>query len=57
MPVGAGTVDWREFFTVLDDHGLDCDLMIEREAGDERVQDMRLARGLLEELQVVEGNP
>jgi sugar phosphate isomerase/epimerase len=56
VPVGTGAVDWRAFFTVLDDHDLVCDLMIEREAGEERVQDMRAARGLLEQLSVVEGN-
>jgi len=54
VPVGTGAVDWSAFFAVLDEQGLACDLMIEREAGDERVQDMRTARELLEELQVVE---
>lgn len=54
VPVGAGGVDWRSFFEVLRDANVGCDLMIEREAGDERVQDMRTARGLLEGLGVVE---
>ena len=54
VPVGTGDVDWRSFFDVLHEHQIGCDLMIEREAGDQRVTDMRTARELLEELQVVE---
>lgn len=54
VAVGTGDVDWRAFFGVLDELDLVCDLMIEREAGDQRVADMRKARALLEELEVVE---
>jgi len=54
VPAGTGEVDWNAFFGVLADQGLACDLMIEREAGDARVEDMRRARVLLEGLGVVE---
>jgi sugar phosphate isomerase/epimerase len=54
VPVGTGEVDWSAFFEVLRAAGLGVDLMIEREAGDARVADMRTARGLLEGLGVVE---
>jgi len=46
--VGAGQVDWPAFFAVIEEQGLDVDLMIEREAGDDRVADMRVARELVE---------
>lgn len=52
--VGTGDVDWRAFFAALSELGLACDLMIEREAADQRVADMRAARAVLEELGVVE---
>ncbi len=45
--VGTGQVDWSEFFEALDDIGFDGDLCIEREAGDQRVADIRAARGFL----------
>lgn len=54
VTVGTGEVDWKAFFVVLDEAQLGCDLMIEREAGDQRVADMRAARALLEGLGVVE---
>ncbi|MCB9913951.1 MAG: sugar phosphate isomerase/epimerase [Planctomycetes bacterium] len=47
VPVGTGEVDWPAFFGVLVEAGLSCDLMIEREAGDARVADMRTARELV----------
>ncbi len=50
VPVGTGEVDWEAFFGVVDEHGLECDLMIEREAGDQRVEDMITARKLVEKL-------
>jgi sugar phosphate isomerase/epimerase len=46
--VGTGEVDWRAFFAVAAKRGLDVDLMIEREAGDDRIGDMRKARELVE---------
>lgn len=46
-PVGAGAVDWDEFFAVYRRAGLRCDLVIEREAGDQRVADVRKAAALV----------
>ncbi|MEO2093853.1 MAG: sugar phosphate isomerase/epimerase family protein [bacterium] len=50
VPVGSGEVDWPAFFGASAEAGLACDLMIEREAGDQRVQDMRTARALVLDL-------
>lgn len=44
---GLGQVDWPAFFTVLRDENFTGDLVIEREAGDQRVADVRLARDLI----------
>jgi len=38
--VGLGDVDWNDFFRTLRDERIDCDLMIEREAGNERMADI-----------------
>lgn len=46
---GTGEVDWRGFFDVLANAELEVDLMIEREAGDQRVADMRAAAALCRE--------
>ncbi len=43
VPVGTGSVDWPAFFAVLDVVQPHVDLMIEREAGDRRVADVRTA--------------
>jgi len=43
VPVGTGAIDWTQFFKVLRSAHNGCDLMIEREAGNERVHDIRLA--------------
>ena len=48
--VGEGAVDWPAFFEVARGAGLTCDLMIEREAGASRLEDMRAARVLVERL-------
>jgi L-ribulose-5-phosphate 3-epimerase len=45
---GQGKVDWQAFFGVLRDHGYAGDFVIEREAGDDRVADVRVARDLIE---------
>lgn len=42
-PVGSGDVDWRAFFEVQRDVRLSCDLMIEREAPGDRVDEIRRA--------------
>lgn len=47
-PVGHGAVDWPAFFGVLRDAGYRGDMVIEREAGDDRVADVRRARDLIE---------
>ncbi len=44
VPVGTGQVDWPAFFDVLDARLPEIDLMIEREAGEQRVEDVRRAR-------------
>ncbi len=46
--VGTGEVDWPGFFKVLQEIGYQGDLCIEREAGDQRVEDIRKARELIE---------
>lgn len=43
VAVGTGAVDWPSFFDVLDAAQPRVDLMIEREAGDQRVADVRAA--------------
>jgi len=43
VPVGTGEVDWRTFFEVLNEVGFEGDCCIEREAGDQRVADIRAA--------------
>ena len=48
VPVGAGEVDWPAFFDVVRERRIEVDLMIEREAGADRVGDMRAARELVE---------
>jgi sugar phosphate isomerase/epimerase len=48
VPVGTGEVDWRRFFDVVAAEGLAVDLMIEREAGGGRLEDIRTARVLVE---------
>lgn len=40
VTVGQGAVDWPAFLKVLDDAACDCRLVIEREAGNERVADV-----------------
>jgi L-ribulose-5-phosphate 3-epimerase len=44
VPVGTGEVDWRAFFTTLRGLGFTGDLVIEREAGTQRVADIRTAK-------------
>jgi sugar phosphate isomerase/epimerase len=45
VPVGTGAVDWPRFFATLDRVQPAVDLVIEREAGESRVADVRRARG------------
>jgi sugar phosphate isomerase/epimerase len=44
VPVGAGEVDWRAFFATLKELNFAGDLVVEREAGNQRVADVRTAR-------------
>jgi sugar phosphate isomerase/epimerase len=49
VPVGAGEVDWPEFFRALDSLGFTGYCCIEREAGSQRLEDIRTARRFIEE--------
>jgi len=48
--VGAGEVDWPAFFATLRQVAPDVNLCIEREAGSQRVADIRMARTVVEKL-------
>jgi len=50
VPAGEGAVDWAAFFGVLRSERITADLVIEREAGEQRIADVRRARTLLERL-------
>ena len=50
--LGTGQVDWKGFFRALDAAGFKGDLCIEREAGGQRVADIRAAREYVEKLGV-----
>ncbi len=43
VPLGKGDVDWARFFEVLHEHVGPVDCMIERESGDDRIEDVRIA--------------
>lgn len=47
---GTGEVDWPAFFATLDQTGFQGDLCVEREAGMQRVEDIRAARELIERI-------
>ncbi len=48
--VGTGEVDWRAFFTALDEIGFRGNFCIERETGNHSVEDIRTAREFLERM-------
>ncbi len=50
VTVGTGEVDWEAFVALLQETGYEGDLMIEREAGDSRVEDIREARRVIGEI-------
>ena len=50
--LGTGQVDWKGFFSALAAAGFKGDLCIEREAGSQRVADIRAAREYMEKLAV-----
>ena len=47
VPAGLGDVDWDRFFDVIGERRIDVDLVIEREAGEARVDDVATARALV----------
>ena len=47
VAVGTGQVDWPAFFAALAEVGFTGDMVIEREAGDQRVADIRIAQELV----------
>jgi sugar phosphate isomerase/epimerase len=49
VPVGKGQVDWKAFFQALKEVGFAGNLCIEREAGNQRVVDIRSAREYVEQ--------
>lgn len=50
VPVGHGHVDWRRFFDTLESAGYTGSLPIEREAGEERITDIRAGADYLRSL-------
>ena len=50
VTVGSGQVDWRAFFETLEKLGFRGDYAIEREAGEQRVADIRTAQQYLTRL-------
>jgi sugar phosphate isomerase/epimerase len=50
--VGTGQVDWRAFFKTTEELGFKGNYCIEREAGEQRVADIRAARQYLEGLKL-----
>lgn len=47
VPQGTGAVRWPDFLLLLRSLGLDRDLMIEREGGEARIDDIRRARAII----------
>ena len=50
VAAGTGDVDWSAFFSTLKEVGFSGDFCIEREAGTQRVEDIRTARELVEKI-------
>ncbi|QDU35532.1 Inosose dehydratase [Poriferisphaera corsica] len=48
--VGTGEVDWDAFVGVLKEHGFGGEYVIEREAGESRVEDIKKAKTLIESM-------
>jgi L-ribulose-5-phosphate 3-epimerase len=49
VPVGTGDVDWPDFFAALQAVNYNGNFALEREAGSQRVADLRTARAVVEE--------
>jgi sugar phosphate isomerase/epimerase len=50
VPVGTGEVNWQEFFQTLDEVRFAGFCAIEREAGNQRVEDIKVAREFVAKL-------
>ena len=50
VPVGEGQVDFAALLAVLREAGRSCDLLIERESGSQRIEEMRRAKKYIENL-------
>ncbi len=50
VPVGAGAVDWAAFFQGLSEQRFEGDACFEREAGDQRAEDIRAGREYVERI-------
>jgi L-ribulose-5-phosphate 3-epimerase len=50
VPAGSGDVDWQKFFNTLNELNYRGDFVIEREAGQARVADIRTASALCQRL-------
>ncbi len=50
VTAGSGDVDWEDFFRVVQSMPQAVDVLIEREAGDSRVEDITIARTVAESL-------
>ncbi|MGB9602505.1 MAG: sugar phosphate isomerase/epimerase family protein [Verrucomicrobiia bacterium] len=48
--LGTGEVDWKSFFAVLNENGFEGNLCIEREAGNQRMEDIRAAFEFVKDL-------
>jgi L-ribulose-5-phosphate 3-epimerase len=52
VPAGTGQVDWKAFFATLTELGFAGNLVIEREAGSQRVADIQTAKRLVEKMSI-----
>jgi sugar phosphate isomerase/epimerase len=48
VPAGQGEVDWLAFFAALKKQKFSGPIVIEREAGTRRVEDIRVAKAVVE---------
>jgi len=53
VPAGTGEVDWRAFFATLSKLNFSGPAVIEREAGNQRVADIRIAKELVDKLGLI----
>jgi sugar phosphate isomerase/epimerase len=57
VPIGEGVTDWKAFMTFLAQNDYRGNLVIEREAGQERIADIRKAITFLSEMMAASGDP